>query len=440
MASEYSALMNCAHIRPLLSAYADKETTEVESALIKRHLACCSSCASELAFAQAMNTSLFTMPLSVPPPDLFDSIAAATYSRPTLRQRFAQWLAPAPTRWTMGTAIATCLTIAIIAPRLGTGIYPSQGDIAIKNRPSRPAAVSPKGETKAGGDNSAVAVNQSETKTIKSETKTIKSETKTIKSETKTIKSETKTIKSVANLNVNSATVSTDEVQARNETVAQSATGAPDKAPLQATPHSLTEKAKPSDNRIAGTTSASAVANDMSRFMKSGISPASESKSAVKPRPETQMAINPVKSIRKESGVIKIESVPSVAHPVGTVAVIEPKHSPAPVTSAKTPDSKEPENTTHEGAPDVRVAVAPHDPEPAPGTQVAMAESSRASHGFRLTLRNAGTNQRQNVNFPSPPNLRPNTVSFATDSSRIQLVSDNDRVDRLDTDRVTSLK
>ena len=433
MASEYSALMNCAHIRPLLSAYADKETTEVESALIKRHLACCSSCASELAFAQAMNTSLFTMPLSVPPPDLFDSIAAATYSRPTLRQRFAQWLAPAPTRWTMGTAIATCLTIAIIAPRLGTGIYPSQGDIAIKNRPSRPAAVSPKGETKAGGDNSAVAVNQSETKTIKSETKTIKSETKTIKSETKTIKS-------VANLNVNSATVSTDEVQARNETVAQSATGAPDKAPLQATPHSLTEKAKPSDNRIAGTTSASAVANDMSRFMKSGISPASESKSAVKPRPETQMAINPVKSIRKESGVIKIESVPSVAHPVGTVAVIEPKHSPAPVTSAKTPDSKEPENTTHEGAPDVRVAVAPHDPEPAPGTQVAMAESSRASHGFRLTLRNAGTNQRQNVNFPSPPNLRPNTVSFATDSSRIQLVSDNDRVDRLDTDRVTSLK
>jgi len=419
MASEYSALMNCAHIRPLLSAYADKETTEVESALIKRHLACCSSCASELAFAQAMNTSLFTMPLAVPPPDLFDSIAAATYSRPTLRQRFAQWLAPAPTRWTMGTAIATCLTIAIIAPRLGTGIYPSQGDIAIKNRPSRPAAVSPKGETKAGGDNSAVAVNQSETKTIKSETKTIKS---------------------VANLNVNSATVSTDEVQARNETVAQSATGAPDKAPLQATPHSLTEKAKPSDNRIAGTTSASAVANDMSRFMKSGISPASESKSAVKPRPETQMAINPVKSIRKESGVIKIESVPSVAHPVGTVAVIEPKHSPAPVTSAKTPDSKEPENTTHEGAPDVRVAVAPHDPEPAPGTQVAMAESSRASHGFRLTLRNAGTNQRQNVNFPSPPNLRPNTVSFATDSSRIQLVSDNDRVDRLDTDRVTSLK
>jgi len=419
MASEYLALMNCAHIRPLLSAYADKETTEVESALIKRHLACCSSCASELAFAQAMNTSLFTMPLSVPPPDLFDSIAAATYSRPTLRQRFAQWLAPAPTRWTMGTAIATCLTIAIIAPRLGTGIYPSQGDIAIKNRPSRPAAVSPKGETKAGGDNSAVAVNQSETKTIKSETKTIKS---------------------VANLNVNSATVSTDEVQARNETVTQSATGAPDKAPLQATPHSLTEKAKPSDNRIAGTTSASAVANDMSRFMKSGISPASESKSAVKPRPETQMAINPVKSIRKESGVIKIESVPSVAHPVGTVAVIEPKHSPAPVTSAKTPDSKEPENTTHEGAPDVRVAVAPHDPEPAPGTQVAMAESSRASHGFRLTLRNAGTNQRQNVNFPSPPNLRPNTVSFATDSSRIQLVSDNDRVDRLDTDRVTSLK
>ncbi len=412
MASEYSALMNCAHIRPLLSAYADKETTEAESALIKRHLACCSSCASELAFAQAMDTSLFTMPLAVPPPDLFDSIAAATYARPTLRQRFAQWLAPAPTRWTMGTAIATCLTIAIIAPRLGTGIYPSQGDIAIKNRPSRPAAVSPKGETKAGGDNSAVAVNQSETKTIKS----------------------------VANLNVNSATVSTDKVQARNETVAQSATGAPDKAPLQATPHSLTEKAKPSDNRIAGTTSASAVANDMSRFMKSGISPASESKSAVKPRPETQMAINPVKSIRKESGVIKTESVPSVAHPVGTVAVIETKHSPAPVTSAKTPDSKEPENTTHEGAPEVRVAVAPHDPEPAPGTQVAMAESSRASHGFRLTLRNAGTNQRQNVNFPSPPNLRPNTVSFATDSSRIQLVSDNDRVDRLDTDRVTSLK
>jgi predicted anti-sigma-YlaC factor YlaD len=73
MASEYSALMNCAHIRPLLSAYADKETTEVESALIKRHLACCSSCASELAFAQAMNTSLFTMPLSVPPPDLFEA-------------------------------------------------------------------------------------------------------------------------------------------------------------------------------------------------------------------------------------------------------------------------------------------------------------------------------------------------------------------------------
>jgi hypothetical protein len=131
-----SAQTRCAYIRPLLSDFVDGEATAAESALVDEHLLVCPACASHLAFLRATNQVIASMPEMQPSADLFARVAAATYRRPTLRDRVLGLLRPAPVRVALGSAFALGLAAVVVLPRLGPSNETTPPPIAASTHPA----------------------------------------------------------------------------------------------------------------------------------------------------------------------------------------------------------------------------------------------------------------------------------------------------------------
>jgi hypothetical protein len=84
---------DCDSIWDLLSAYADRQATPDESALVERHIAHCEECERALRFMQQAARLLAGTPDIAPPPSLRQAILGATVYRPTWAQRFGSALA-----------------------------------------------------------------------------------------------------------------------------------------------------------------------------------------------------------------------------------------------------------------------------------------------------------------------------------------------------------
>lgn len=153
---------DCEIIRPLLSVYVDEEAEPSEVARVEAHIAACAQCASELAFLRLSQTVL-SEPADVPPPTALRArIAAATYARPTLRQRALAWLQPAPARLALGTAAAAGIVAAFLALRPpvvppATGRTASSTDRKPAATSARPAPSTTQA-TRSGGEKSVTAV------------------------------------------------------------------------------------------------------------------------------------------------------------------------------------------------------------------------------------------------------------------------------------------
>ena len=148
---------NCSDIRLLLSALVDGEATPAEAVRAKNHILICPNCASHLAFLRLTGRALSQVPEAFPPPSLSARIAAATYERPTLAERIAGWLRPAPVRVALGTAMAAGLALVLIVPRMGgeiatsTPSVPSSGGANPVSPPTKLPAknIAPKSAAKA---------------------------------------------------------------------------------------------------------------------------------------------------------------------------------------------------------------------------------------------------------------------------------------------------
>jgi negative regulator of sigma E activity len=136
---------NCSEVRLLLSALVDNEATPEEAVRAKAHTATCDNCASHFAFLRLTGRVLSQTPEVLPSASLSARIAAATYERPTLAQRVAGWLRPAPVRVGLGAAVAAGLTMVLIVPRIGEidtaniGTSGKSGTIASKERSANDA-------------------------------------------------------------------------------------------------------------------------------------------------------------------------------------------------------------------------------------------------------------------------------------------------------------
>ena len=126
---------NCSDIRLLLSALVDGEASPEEAFRAKSHVLICPNCASHLAFLRLTGRALSQVPEMLPSPSLSARIAAATYERPTLAERIAGWLRPAPVRVALGTMMAAGLALVLIVPRMGGEIASS-----IPSAPNNPTS------------------------------------------------------------------------------------------------------------------------------------------------------------------------------------------------------------------------------------------------------------------------------------------------------------
>ncbi|MES2458933.1 MAG: hypothetical protein V4671_00005, partial [Armatimonadota bacterium] len=95
------------------------EATAEEATRAKAHIVVCPNCASHLAFLRLTGRALSQTPEVIPSASLSSRIAAATYDRPTLAERIAGWLRPAPVRIGLGAAMAAGLALVLIVPRMG---------------------------------------------------------------------------------------------------------------------------------------------------------------------------------------------------------------------------------------------------------------------------------------------------------------------------------
>ena len=140
---------NCSDIRLLLSALVDGEASQKEAVRARNHILICPNCASHLAFLRLTGRALSQVPEAFPSASLSARIAAATYERPTLAERIAGWLRPAPVRVTLGTVMAVGLALALIVPRMG-------GEIAttVPNIPSSGGTSAAPSATKSPAKNS----------------------------------------------------------------------------------------------------------------------------------------------------------------------------------------------------------------------------------------------------------------------------------------------
>lgn len=127
----------------MLSAFVDGETSEAETSQVKQHLAGCVACESHLAFLKTLGVVFQNTPTVQPSSALFERIALATYQRPTVWQQIQQWLAPMPTRLTIGGVVAAGLVTLLVLPRAGQLQPPLSSPVT--NETASPAlpAVSP---------------------------------------------------------------------------------------------------------------------------------------------------------------------------------------------------------------------------------------------------------------------------------------------------------
>jgi len=87
-------VMKCDQVFELLSAYADKEATSEETAIVETHVAVCADCARYLSFIRSASSIIAAIPVVDPPASLHAAILAATTQRPTWQQRFRAFIAP----------------------------------------------------------------------------------------------------------------------------------------------------------------------------------------------------------------------------------------------------------------------------------------------------------------------------------------------------------
>lgn len=76
-----TSLMRCREARPYLSAYIDGELDGVLRERVQMHLASCALCSQVVTRYQAVDSLLGTLPATVPSPDVFDQVLAATSSQ-----------------------------------------------------------------------------------------------------------------------------------------------------------------------------------------------------------------------------------------------------------------------------------------------------------------------------------------------------------------------
>ena len=373
--------MDCLAVRPLLSAYADKETTDAESAQVKKHLAVCASCASEFAFTQAMSGAFSAAPIERPSSDLFERIAAATYARPTLRQKIAQWLAPAPTRWTIGTALAAAITLIVVLPRSEniTISTPSpKGDAAPIAAESKPAPPKPFDAT------------IPESKPKPSSVTTIAKSEKSSASGSVAVKPDAAVV-AIAGKKPVSASAVASVSKNRKKNAVRIADATPVKA---SNPETIAATAEGGQKKDAPRLAANPLVKRSERLSPKGILVArANTGSAAETRPlvtKPHHAELPVRTVAPEPQ---------------TLVALAPTKSPEP-----TPAKSEPENP----APSVTDSPENH--------RVAMAEATRGTAGLRLTLKNAGTARRQEIllsaadasRVPLPISARVSLVSAPT--------------------------
>jgi hypothetical protein len=137
------AAMSCDTVQPLLSAFVDGEVSAVEAALVETHLSSCAGCASDVAFFRLAHATLADPHPVLPPAALSERIAAATYARPTLSQRVAAWLRPAPARLALGTACAVTIAAVIVLRGGGGDNAPTGGVPSVVRGPETVVPVPP---------------------------------------------------------------------------------------------------------------------------------------------------------------------------------------------------------------------------------------------------------------------------------------------------------
>ena len=121
------SVQECDIIRPLLEVYIDREATEGETALVEGHVRTCPRCASELSFLRLTQAVFARQRDVMPPAALTERIAFATYARPSLRERVAAFLRPAPARVALGAAVAAGVALAFINVNRLAEVTPGTG-------------------------------------------------------------------------------------------------------------------------------------------------------------------------------------------------------------------------------------------------------------------------------------------------------------------------
>src|SRR5688500_9541338 len=104
----------CEKLWPLLSAYADGEASESESARVEAHVSACGPCASALSLIQDTSMSLASIQEVEPPRYLHGAILAATTALDASPTRARLARRPMRLQWGFGAAALAGVLAALI--------------------------------------------------------------------------------------------------------------------------------------------------------------------------------------------------------------------------------------------------------------------------------------------------------------------------------------
>jgi anti-sigma factor RsiW len=118
VANESAGAGLCNTYQQMLSAYFDRELSEIEAAAVEQHLAACSNCSDELAAIRATVSSVYLVPTLDPPASLRRRIAATTTrSRSAVfgrvQELITSLLIPRRLGWAAGAAVAAALAFSL---------------------------------------------------------------------------------------------------------------------------------------------------------------------------------------------------------------------------------------------------------------------------------------------------------------------------------------
>lgn len=118
--------MKCEQVWDLLSAYADKETTSDETAIVETHIAVCFACSRGLEFMKSTAGILSMTPEIQPPVSLHQAILAATVYRSTWQRRLqaAFGVGFAARAWRYSALAGTLAAAMWISIRVGGPVGP----------------------------------------------------------------------------------------------------------------------------------------------------------------------------------------------------------------------------------------------------------------------------------------------------------------------------